>query len=197
MPFGLRQRYFVCQLPMLVRCACSKIKLLNEIYKDVTSKYVSLTKFLLNDQLYHSFLPSSSYLHFSSIENASVFYNTYVDKGLTVNNMQFTVHPTKLTDGTLVTYTFQRIDFGNRSICQTTNVQAANTTTAPSTISEATANITNTVIAPTIIPEANADTTPSSEWVLSTKRAINEISQEIKLLKKRQRYLRKALKKEH
>ncbi|KAI8070615.1 uncharacterized protein B0P05DRAFT_444995, partial [Gilbertella persicaria] len=57
--------------------------------------------------LCRSFLLSTSYLHFSTIESASVFYNTYVEKGLTINNMHFTIHPTQLSDGTLVTYAFQ------------------------------------------------------------------------------------------
>ncbi|KAI8979893.1 hypothetical protein BDB01DRAFT_706273, partial [Pilobolus umbonatus] len=61
------------------------------------------------------FLLSASYLHFSTIEGASVFYYTYFKKGLTVNNIHFTIHPTQLRDGTLVIYSFQKINFNNQS----------------------------------------------------------------------------------
>ncbi|RCH96327.1 hypothetical protein CU098_010746 [Rhizopus stolonifer] len=145
--------------------------------------------------------------------------------------MHFTIHPTQLSDGTLVTYAFQKIDFGNRSISQSINAQAANTTTALTSISEANADITNTATTPIPSSQANPDitntattpipssqanpditntattpipssqanpditntattpipssqanpditntnTTPGREWMLSTKRAINEI----------------------
>lgn len=70
--------------------------------------------------------------------------------------MHFTIHPTQLSDGTLVTYAFQKINFGNRSISQSINAQAANSATTPIPSSQANPDITNT------------DTTPSSEWMLST-----------------------------
>ncbi|KAI8982427.1 hypothetical protein BDF20DRAFT_470964 [Mycotypha africana] len=132
--------------------------------------------------------------------------------------MHFTIHPTHLPDGTLVTYAVQKINFGNRSNTQSINAPAVNAATTPMPSSEANADITNTATLPIPSSQAiadmtntatmpipssqayaditNTDTTPSSEWVLSTKRAINEISKEIKQLKKRRRYLKKALKKE-
>ncbi|GAN04232.1 hypothetical protein MAM1_0058d03692 [Mucor ambiguus] len=88
------------------------------------------------------------------------------------------VHPAQLSDGTLSTYAFRKISFGHQNI----NAQAANATTTPTPLAEASTQAVNTI------------TTPNSEWVHSTKRAIEEISKEIKQLKKRQRYLKKALK---
>lgn len=131
-----------------------------------------------------------------------MLYNTYIKKGLTINNIHFTIHPTQLRDGTLVTYSYQKINFNNQSTSSSINAQTANSTTTPISSSQANADITNAATTPISSSQANADitnavTTPSSEWRLNTKRAINEISKEIKQLKRARRHLKKALRKEH
>ncbi|KAI9361860.1 hypothetical protein BD770DRAFT_470564 [Pilaira anomala] len=109
--------------------SCLNLKLLNEVQKDIKS--------------------DASYLYFSTIESASVFYNTYFKKGLiTVNDIHFTIHPTQLRDGTLVTYSFQKINFNNQSTSSSINAQTANNTTMPISSSQANADITNAATTP-------------------------------------------------
>lgn len=64
--------------------------------------------------------------------------------------MHFTIHPTQLRDGTLVAYSFQEINFDNKS------TSSSITTSVPST--QANANVTD------------AATTPSSKLIFSLYR---------------------------
>lgn len=88
-----------------------------------------------------------------------MFYNTYFKKGLTINNIHFTIHPTQLRDGTLVTYPFQKINFNNRSTSSSIDAQTANNTTIPLSSSQASADITNAATTPIPSSQANADIT--------------------------------------
>ncbi|KAG2236595.1 hypothetical protein INT48_000149 [Thamnidium elegans] len=104
--------------------------------------------------------------------------------GITINGIHFTIHPTQLRDGTLVAYSSQKINFDSQSTSSSINSQTANS--IPTLISSSQANT----------DIANVVTTPSSEW-FSTKRAIDDISKEIKRLKRARKQLQKALRKEH
>ncbi|KAG1140564.1 hypothetical protein G6F37_008984 [Rhizopus arrhizus] len=55
---------------------------------------------------------NTAFLHFASAESASVFYNHYVDKGVTINGIPFTVYPAKVSDGEYVTYDDKDLNFG-------------------------------------------------------------------------------------
>ncbi|KAI7888579.1 uncharacterized protein EV154DRAFT_517115 [Mucor mucedo] len=97
------------------------------------------------------------YLHFSTKEGASYFYNSYHEKGLSLNNIHFTVHPTRSRDGTVVTY------------------PAAAPTTTPTTTPAATPATAST--------RSVSDNTPvNKEWAGKTREAIERLSKEIKRL---------------
>ncbi|KAL9552845.1 hypothetical protein MBANPS3_003570 [Mucor bainieri] len=55
---------------------CLHLKTLKEICKQPTS--------------------ANSYMHFSTEEGASAFYGTHAQDGLTIANMRFTIHPSKM-----------------------------------------------------------------------------------------------------
>ena len=96
-----------------------------------------------------------------------------------------------------MTYSFQKISFNSQSTSSSINAQTANNITMPISSLQANADITDAATTPIPSSQANAVTNPSSEWRLNTKRAINEISKEIKQLKRARRHLKKALEKEH
>ncbi|KAI7876794.1 uncharacterized protein EV154DRAFT_63707 [Mucor mucedo] len=101
------------------------------------------------------------YLHFSTKEGASYFYNSYHEKGLSLNNIHFTVHPTRSRDGTVVTY------------------PAATPTTTPTTTPAATPAATPA----TASTRSVSDNTPvNKEWASRTREAIDRLSKEIKRL---------------
>ncbi|KAI7888584.1 uncharacterized protein EV154DRAFT_553694 [Mucor mucedo] len=104
------------------------------------------------------------YLHFSTIEGAAYFFNSYNEKGINLNNLQFTVNPMQFPNGTVVRY-------------PTTAPTPTHTTTHP----------------PTHTPTQTPTTSTNNEWKLSTKRAIEDLDQEIERLKRARNLLQNAL----
>ncbi|KAL7329370.1 hypothetical protein PS15p_207480 [Mucor circinelloides] len=123
---------------------------------------------------------SNAYLHFATKESASVFFHQYNNKELIINGVK---------------YAFKQINFSGLSAAATptpTNTTAVSTA-APAPVAAI------PVRAPVAAPVAAAATAPtaaaahSSEWVSNAKRALVSLNDEIRELKKRRKYLKKAL----
>ena len=114
----IKQVLLRCPFPITMTCKQLKEsliflkgKMLNEVCKAPYSKYISFNwkENLLNLSF---FLPSVAFLHFSSAESACIFYNNYVDKGIIINGVPFSVHPAKLRNGEYVIYDHKSLNFG-------------------------------------------------------------------------------------
>ncbi|ORX53231.1 hypothetical protein DM01DRAFT_1053159 [Hesseltinella vesiculosa] len=55
-----------------------------------------------------------AYIHFSTHENASVFYNRYNNKPINLGSFAGRVRGTRLKNGVLVVYSQQELHFGNQ-----------------------------------------------------------------------------------
>ncbi|KAG1140563.1 hypothetical protein G6F37_008985 [Rhizopus arrhizus] len=103
-----------------------------------------------------------AFLHFSSAESASVFYNNYVDKGVTVNGVPFTVHGTKYRDGEYVIYDHKNLNFGKGVV--NACVVPVSATTVPMPVSATTVPmpVSATTVPMPVSTDANATALPES-----------------------------------
>ncbi|KAI7876792.1 uncharacterized protein EV154DRAFT_63825 [Mucor mucedo] len=133
---------------------------LKNMTKGQAQETLSVIKFKPLSEVQKHIKSDTCYLHFSTIEGAAYFFNSYNEKGINLNNLQFTVNPMQFPNGTVVRYP----------------------TTAPTPTHKTTHTPTQT---PTQTSTQNqvaaaATTSTSDEWKLSTKRAIEDLDQEIK-----------------
>ncbi|KAG1411741.1 hypothetical protein G6F59_011469 [Rhizopus arrhizus] len=107
---------------------------------------------------------SAAYLHFESMESASLFYQNYVDKGIIINGVPFTVHGAKFRDGESVIYDHKNLNFGKGAV--NACVVPVSATTVPMPVSATTVPMPVSTDANAIaLPEstdANATTLPVS-----------------------------------
>ncbi|EPB83200.1 hypothetical protein HMPREF1544_10048 [Mucor circinelloides 1006PhL] len=134
---------------------------------------------------------NTAYLHFATAEGASVFFHRYYNKQLIINDVVFSVQAAKYPNRHKVKYAFKQINFtGSSAASASTNTNATAVSAAgPAAVSALSAAAAISVRAPA--PAA----AHSSDWVTNTKRALILIDDEIRDLKRRRKYLRKALKK--
>ncbi|KAL9536478.1 hypothetical protein MBANPS3_012622, partial [Mucor bainieri] len=82
---------------------------------------------------------ANSYMHFSTEEGASAFYNTHVEDGFTIENVRFTVHAAEMSNGSLVSYRHRELRFAPAA---TPSAPKATTTTTIASISPVNASST-------------------------------------------------------
>ncbi|KAG0960577.1 hypothetical protein G6F31_010514 [Rhizopus arrhizus] len=99
---------------------------------------------------------SAAYLHFESMESASLFYQNYVDKGIIINGVPFTVHGAKFRDGESVIYDHKNLNFGKGAV--NACVVPVSATTVPMPVSATT--VPMPVSATTVPMPVSATTVP-------------------------------------
>ncbi|KAL7313912.1 hypothetical protein PS15m_007590 [Mucor circinelloides] len=186
---------------------------------------------------------NTAYLHFTTVEGASVFFHKYQNRQLIINDAVFSVEEAKYRNGQTVKYAFKQINFtaapaaaalSAAAAAMSTRVAAAHAAASATSATSASAAATS---APgCVVPAAAACVAPpraaacaatsaavgvaaaaaaptktttasvsaavpaaavvhriSDDWRSSTKRALISINNEIKELKRRRKFLKKAL----
>ncbi|KAG1093357.1 hypothetical protein G6F40_012686 [Rhizopus arrhizus] len=114
---------------------------------------------------------SAAYLHFESMESASLFYQNYVDKGIIINGVPFTVHGAKFRDGESVIYDHKNLNFGKGAVnacvvpvSATTVPMPVSATTVPMPVSATTVPmpVSATTVPMPVSTDANAIALPES-----------------------------------
>ncbi|KAG0733637.1 hypothetical protein G6F57_012420 [Rhizopus arrhizus] len=105
---------------------------------------------------------SAAYLHFESMESASLFYQNYVDKGIIINGVPFTVHGAKFRDGESVIYDHKNLNFGKGAV--NACVVPVSATTVPMPVSATTVPmpVSATTVPMPVSTDANAIALPES-----------------------------------
>ncbi|KAL7313942.1 hypothetical protein PS15m_007616 [Mucor circinelloides] len=132
---------------------------------------------------------SNAYPHFGSAESASVFHNKYCNQHLILNDATFTVHPTQYPSGEEVKYLYKEINFtGSSAIVALTNTSSTSVSVA----------VPAAAATPTATTSAAPAPAPALAATISVRDAAARVAahsnDEIRDLKRRRKYLKKALK---
>ncbi|KAG1217463.1 hypothetical protein G6F35_009136 [Rhizopus arrhizus] len=96
------------------------------------------------------------------MESASLFYQNYVDKGIIINGVPFTVHGAKFRDGESVIYDHKNLNFGKGAV--NACVVPVSATTVPMPVSATTVPmpVSATTVPMPVSTDANAIALPES-----------------------------------
>ncbi|CAO0792507.1 unnamed protein product [Mucor circinelloides] len=110
------------------------------------------------------FTNTTAYLHFATVEGASVFYNNNINKQLRIKGGIFSVHPAKYRNGQTVKYAFKQINFtGSSAAVAHTNTNTA--ATVPAAMSAA-------AMSAAVLPARAAAPAPASSNSTSVSAAV-------------------------